>query len=125
MKSKIDQIKEIEQIGKIGKSGQVGRFGGIGRIKRIKLYNRIYGIMPKRYKNWIEQHLIYSGIGIPPEIYVGFTVLYSISLIYAGILLVLTRIIPTQYALLFPFSIFMIFLPIVWPFPTELLSKPK
>lgn len=84
--------------------------GRFRRIRRIKLYNRLYGIMPKRYKNWIEQHLVYSGIGIPPEIYVGFTVLYSISLIYAGVLLVLTRIIPTQYALLFPFSLFITFL---------------
>ena len=79
-------------------------------MPRIKLYNRIYAIMPKKYTKWVDQYLIYSGIGIPPEIYVGFTVLYSISLIYAGVLLVLTRIIPIQYALFFPFSLFFAFM---------------
>lgn len=81
----------------------------MSRLKRIKLYNRIYGIMPKKYKAWIEKYMIYSGVGLEPETYVGFTVLYSISLIYAGVLLVLTRIIPTQYAMVFPFSLFMVF----------------
>ena len=80
------------------------------KIGRIKLYNRIYSIMPKGYKKWINNYLTYSGIGIEPEIFVGFVVLYSISLIYAGVLLVLTRIIPTQYALAFPFSLFLIFI---------------
>jgi len=75
------------------------------RVKRIKLYRRIHAIMPKDYRKWIEDHLIYAGIKVPPETYVGFMVLYAISLTYAGVLLILTRVIPPAYALAFPFLI--------------------
>lgn len=73
------------------------------KIRRIKLYNWMYGIMPKSYKKWVENYLIYSGMGIPPEMFVGFIVLYAISLTYAGVLLILLRTIPPNYALGFPF----------------------
>lgn len=74
-------------------------------IKKIKLYNWIHHIMPKSYQKWVESYLVYSGIKIPPETYVGFTVLYAISLMYASVLLVLTRTIPPTYTFAFPFMV--------------------
>lgn len=66
---------------------------------RIRFYTRIHRIAPKRYRKWIESYLKYSNIRITPEMYVGFSLLYGISLAFASIFLVLFGILPRPYLL--------------------------
>lgn len=67
------------------------------KIRRIRVYNRIHSFMPKDYKKWIEQYLTYAGFKIPPETYVGFTVLYALSISYASILFPFMGLLPMEY----------------------------
>lgn len=76
---------------------------------RIRFYTRIHRIAPKRYRKWIESYLKYSNVKITPEMYVGFSLLYGVSLAFASIFLVLFGILPRPYMLPLFFGVFVSF----------------
>lgn len=75
----------------------------------IRLYNRLHKLLPKRYRKWVESYLAYSNIDVTPEMFVGFSILYSISLAFASIFLIVFGIIQQMYLLPTFFAVFITF----------------
>jgi len=46
----------------------------------MRFYKTIFRMMPKKYRNWIEYQLDCADFSIPSDNYVGFSVLYGLSL---------------------------------------------
>lgn len=76
---------------------------------RIKLYERVYRLLPKKYREWVKNYLIYSNFTITPEMYVGFSILYGISLSFASFFLFLFRLISFNLVLPVFVGIFVLF----------------
>jgi len=48
--------------------------------KGIRVYEIVFRVMPKGYRNWMENYLTYAGFTISPYKYAGFSLLYGILL---------------------------------------------
>lgn len=76
---------------------------------KTKMYDRLYRIFPSGYRNWVAKYITYAGISISPEIYVGFSLLYGICLVFAGLFLFIFNILPSKFLIPISASIFLSF----------------
>jgi len=53
--------------------------------------------MPRGYRKWVEKYLTYAGIEVPPENYIGFSVLYGLAFSLIIAFLFLLNILPLKF----------------------------
>jgi pilus assembly protein TadC len=71
----------------------------------MSIYKSLYKFLPKFYRDWVRKYINYANFSIPPEKYVGFSILYGLTLFLSLTLLFYF----INISLIAAFSIFLIF----------------
>jgi flagellar protein FlaJ len=71
----------------------------------MSIYKSLYKSLPKFYREWVRKYINYANFSIPPEKYIGFSILYGLMLFLSLTLLFYF----INISLIAAFSIFLIF----------------